>query len=383
MFEKCQLRRFALRKKQRAVGGPIKSSQACRLRRDILPHIAAGMIQLASRQMAIYIRRREFVGGLGGVVFGWPLAANAQQPKPARKVGILMPLAENDPESQRRIAALLQMLRQFGWVDGKTIVIETRFAGGNPESLPTLASELVRAKVDVIVTQAAQPVEALRAATTTIPIVMASVGDALGAGYVASLAHPGGNITGLTLVATDQSTKRLQLIKELLPTILRIAVLSNANAAGHRLQLKEMEPSAATLGLSLLSLPVQKADDIDSALRAATDAGAQAIITMDDPLIQSQRARIVAFALKQRLPVMGEFRPMTETGGVMSYGPNQIEMWKHAAIFVDKILNGTSPADLPVEQPTKFELVINLKTAKVLGLIMPHTLIVAADEVIE
>ena len=173
------------------------------------------------------------------------------------------------------------------------------------------------------------------------------------------------------------------LIKELLPTILRIAVLSNANAAGHRLQLKEMEPSAATLGLSLLSLPVQKADDIDSALRAVTDAGAQAIITMDDPLIQSQRARIVAFALKQRLPVMGEFRPMTETGGVMSYGPNQIEMWKHAAIFVDKILNGTSPADLPVEQPTKFELVINLKAAKVLGLIMPHTLIVAADEVIE
>jgi putative ABC transport system substrate-binding protein len=341
------------------------------------------MIQLASRQMAIGIRRREFVGGLGGVVFGWPLAANAQQPNRARKLGILMPLAENDAESQRRIAALMQMLRQFGWVDGKTIVIETRFAGGNPQSLPTLASELVRAKVDVIVTQAAQPVEALRAATTTIPIVMASVGDALGAGYVASLAHPGGNITGLTLVATDQSTKRLQLIKEFLPTILRIAVLSNENAAGHRLQLKEMEPSAATLGLSLLSLPVQKADDIDSALRAATDAGAQAIITMDDPLIQSQRARIVAFALKQRLPVMGEFRPMTETGGVMSYGPNQIEMWKHAAIFVDKILNGTNPADLPVEQPTKFELVINLKTAKVLGLIMPHTLIVAADEVIE
>jgi len=211
--------------------------------------------------MAIDVRRREFVGGLGGVLFGLPLAANAQQPKRARKVGILMPLAETDPESQRRIAALLQMLRQFGWVDGKTIVIETRFANGNPASLPTLASELVRAKVDVIVTQAAQPVEAVRAATTTIPIVMASVGDAWGAGYVASLAHPGGNITGLTLVATDQSTKRLQLIKELLPTILRIAVLSNANAAGHRLQLKEMEPSAATLGLSLLSLPVQKADD--------------------------------------------------------------------------------------------------------------------------
>ena len=316
-------------------------------------------------------------------MFGWPLAANAQQPNQPRKVGILMPLSESDTESQRRIAAFFQMLRQFGWIDGKTIVIEVRFASGDPKLLPTLASELVEAKVDVIVTQAAESVEAVRAATTTIPIVMASVGDALGAGYVASLAHPGGNITGLTLVATDQSTKRLQLIKELLPTVLRIALLSNANASGHRLQLKEMEPSAAALGLSLHSLPVQRPDEIVSALRAAEEAGAQAILTMDDPLIQSQRAQIVAFGLKQHLPVMGEFRPMTEAGAVMSYGPNQIEMWKHAAVFVDKILNGTSPANLPVEQPTKFELVINLKTAKLLGLIMPPTLLVAADEVIE
>jgi putative ABC transport system substrate-binding protein len=187
----------------------------------------------------------------------------------------------------------------------------------------------------------------------------------------------------LTLVATDQSAKRLQLIKELLPTVLRIALLSNANASGHRLQLKEMQPSAAALGLSLHSLPVQRPDEIVSALHAAMEAGAQAILTMDDPLIQSQRAQIVAFGLKQHLPVMGEFRPMTEAGAVMSYGPNQIEMWKHAAVFVDKILNGTSPANLPVEQPTKFELVINLKTAKLLGLIMPPTLLVAADEVIE
>jgi putative tryptophan/tyrosine transport system substrate-binding protein len=341
------------------------------------------MIQLGSGQMPIGIRRREFAGVVACAMFGWPVAANGQQPNRARKVGILMPLAENDPESQRRIAAFFQMLRQFGWVDGKTILIETRFAGGNPKLLPTLASELVLAKVDVIITQAAEPVEAVRAATTTIPIVMAAVGDALGAGYVKSLAHPGGNITGLTLVATDQSTKRLQLIKELLPAILRIALLSNANAVGHRLQIKEMEPSVAALGLSLLSLPVHTAGDIDSTLRAATDGGAQAIITMDDPLIQSLRARIVAFGLMHHLPVMGEFRPMTEAGGLMSYGPNQIDMWKHAAVFVDKILNGTSPADLPVEQPTKFELVINLKTAKALGLTVPDELIALADEVIE
>jgi putative ABC transport system substrate-binding protein len=212
---------------------------------------------------------------------------------------------------------------------------------------------------------------------------MASVGDAVGAGYIASLAHPGGNITGLTLVATDQSPKRLQLIKELLPTIVRVALLSNANASGHRLQLKEMEPAAAKLGLTLQSLALQTANDIDEALRTAVQANAQAIITMDDPLIQSQRDRIVEFALRQRLPVMGEFRPMTEAGAVMSYGPDQIDMWKHAAVFVDKIFNGAKPADLPVERPTKFELVINLKTAKAIGLALPSTLLVAADGVIE
>ena len=328
------------------------------------------------------MRRREFIAGFVGAA-AWSPTANAQQPNRVRKIGILMPLPENDPESQRRIAAFLQMLRQLGWLDGKSIMIEARYAGGDAKSLPTLASELVQAKTDVIVTQAAQPIEALRAATTIIPIVMASVGDALGAGYVASLAHPGGNITGLTLVATEQSTKRLQLIKELAPSIERIAVISNANASGHRLQVKAMEPAAVALGFSLVSLPLQMADEIDAALHTATEAGAQAIVTMDDPLIVTQRVRIVAYGLQQNLPVMGEFRPMTEAGAVMSYGPNVIEMWKRAAVFVDKILNGTSPADLPVEQPTKFELVINLKTAKVLGLRVPQTLLVAADELIE
>jgi putative ABC transport system substrate-binding protein len=294
-----------------------------------------------------------------------------------------MPLRENDPQTQLRIGAFSQVLRQIGWVDGQTIAFENRFSDGDPERLSELALDLVRANVDVIITQAAEPVEALHRATTSIPIVMASVGDAVGAGYVDSLAHPGGNITGLTLVATDQSAKRLQLIKELLPAATRVAVLSNANASGHRLQLKEMDPAAVKLGLVLQSLAVKNAKEIDEALRAAVRASSQAIITMDDPLIVSERDQIIEFGLRRHLPVMGEFRPMTEAGAVMSYGPNQIDMWKRAAIFVDKILKGSKPADMPVERPTKFELVINLKSARTIGLTVPPMLLVGADEVIE
>jgi len=300
-----------------------------------------------------------------------------------RRVGILMPLREDDPQSQLRITAFTEVLRQIGWIEGQTIAIEKRYSDGDSERLPSLASKLGKADLDVIVSQAAEPIEALRRVTPNIPIVMASVGDAVGSGYIKSLAHPGGNITGLTLVATDQGAKRLQLMKELLPGLVRVALLSNANASGHRLQLKEIMPAAAKLRLVPQSLAVQSAHDIDAALRAAALANVQAIITMDDPLIESQRERIIDFALKQRLPVMGERRPMTEAGGVMSYGPNLIDMWKHAAVFVDKILKGAKPADLPVEQPTKFELVVNLRSAKAIGLTVPATLLVAADEVIE
>jgi putative tryptophan/tyrosine transport system substrate-binding protein len=329
------------------------------------------------------MRRRNFIAGLAGTTVAWPFTTRAQQAEWMHRVGILMPLRESDPQSQARLAAFSQTLRQIGWVEGKTIAFEKRFSDGDPVRLPALVAELVQANVDVIVTQAAEPIEALHHATATIPIVMASAGDALGAGYITSLAHPGGNITGLTLVATEQGTKRLQLIKELLPRMLRVALLSNANAAGHRLQVQEMIPAAVKLGLVPQSLAVQNANDIDAALRTAVTANAQAIVTMDDPLIQSLRGKIVEFGRQQRLPVMGEFRPMTEAGGVMSYGPDQIDMWKHAAVFVDKILNGAKPADLPVERPTKFELVINLKTAKAIGLAVPSTLLVAADEVIE
>jgi putative ABC transport system substrate-binding protein len=294
-----------------------------------------------------------------------------------------MPIARGDLESQKRMGAFVQALQGFGWLEGKTVAFEMRFADGKPERLPDLAVELVQANVDLIVTMAAQPVEAVRKATSTIPIVMATVGDALGAGYVASLARPGGNVTGLTIFATEQSSKRLQLIKEFLPSLVRVALLWNANASGHRMQLTEMEQSAPALGLVLQSLPIRNAADLDRSFQAAVQAEVQTVVTMDDPLIQSGRVRIIEFAMRRRLPVMAEFRPITEAGGLMSYGPNQVEMWRRAATYVDKIFRGAKPADLPVERPTKFELVINLKTAKALGLEVPAMLLARADEVIE
>jgi putative ABC transport system substrate-binding protein len=329
------------------------------------------------------MRRREFTTLLCGAAATWPLVVRAEQSDRLRRVGVLQGLAESDPEWPRRFGAFKQRLQELGWTEGRNVAFEFRFAGGKPERLPGLAADLVQAGVDVILTNAAQPIEAARKATSTIPIVMASVGDALGAGYVASLARPGGNVTGLTLVATDQSAKRLQLVKEIVPNLVRVAVLWNGDASGHRLQLQEMERATPALGIVLQSLPIRNANEIDASLQAAVQAKAQAIVTMDDPVVQSQRGRIVAFAMRQRLPVMSEFRPATEAGALMSYGPNQVELWRRSAAYVDKILKGANPADLPVEQPTKFELVINLKTAKALGLEVPLQLQQLADEVIE
>jgi putative tryptophan/tyrosine transport system substrate-binding protein len=327
-------------------------------------------------------KRRNFLTVLCGVM-AWPLAARAQQIERVRRIGVLQGLAKSDPEWQRRFVAFSQGLQQQGWSEGRNITFEFRFADAKPERLSVLAAELVQANVDVIVTNAAQPIEAARKATSTIPIVMASVGDALGAGYVASLARPGGNITGLTLVATEQSAKRLQLIKEISPSLTRVALLWNAGASGHRLQMKEMEVAAPVLGIALQSLAIWNIDEVAESLQLAIQRNAQAVVTMDDPLIQSQHARIIEFTMRQHLPLMSEFRPGAEAGGLMSYGPNPIEMWRRAAFYVDKILRGAKPIDLPVEQPSKFELVVNLKTARAIGVEIPTSVLLLADEVIE
>jgi putative ABC transport system substrate-binding protein len=326
------------------------------------------------------MKRRDVLALLGGAA-AWPMATRAQER--VRVIGVLSGLSESDPIIQARVLAFAEALRQLGWTEGKNIRIEKRFSAGVPGKLPGLAKELVEARCDILVAEAAQAVDAARDATKTVPIVMTYVGDALGPGYIASLAHPGGNITGHTLVATDQAAKRLELLQKLNPDIKRIAVISNLNASGHIFQRKEMAIAAPKLGIELQQLPMTTAGELDATLRATIDGKAQAIITMEDPMVQSLRKNITDFGRKNRIPVMGEFRTMAEAGGVISYGPDQAAMWGHSAVYVDKILRGAKPGDLPVEQPAKFELVINLKTAREIELAIPQNLLVAADEVLE
>ncbi len=290
---------------------------------------------------------------------------------------------ESDPDTRARLAALKQGLEELGWRDGFNVVFDFRYAGGKFDQLPVLAAELIATNVDVILAQGSLPVEAVRTATRTVPIVMVSVGDAVGSGFVVSLARPGGNITGLVLVSPELGPKRLELVKETLPTLGRAAVLWNAGNASHKLQLKEMEAAARALGLQIQSLPAHTVDDLEEALLGATRSGAEAIITMDDALIQVRRQQIVALATEKRLPVVGEFRLLALAGALLSYGPSQTHLWRRAASYVDKIFKGARPADLPVEQPTRFELIINLKTAKALGIRISSALLARADEVIE
>jgi putative ABC transport system substrate-binding protein len=330
------------------------------------------------------MQRREFVALLGGAVAALPFPARAAwSPATVRRIGVLMPLAKSDPISQHVLEAFMLGLQKAGWSEGKNFVIELRYSEGKPERLPALAVELVQTNIDILVVWAAQAVDAARKATTTIPIVISAVGDALGAGYIASLAHPGGNITGFTLAATDQSTKRLQLIQQIAPGTTRVAVIWNNTASGHRFQMKELVPAAPTLGIELQSFPVLNTDQVVNALQAAEQAQAQALFVCEDPMIQSNRARIADFAMQKHWPVIGEFRPIVDAGGLMSYGPDNIDLWRRTAGVVDKILRGENPGDLPVEQPNKFELVINLKTAKAIGITVPPTLLATADDLVE
>jgi putative ABC transport system substrate-binding protein len=332
------------------------------------------------------MKRREFITALGSAAAApllWPVSLSAQQTARLPRIGVLLGVSPSDSEWLRRVASFTQALHLLGWTESRNVVFETRYAEGKLDRLPALVAELIQANVDIIVTQGSEPVQAARNATDTIPIVMASVGDAVGAGFVATLARPGGNVTGLTLVATEQSTKRLELLREILPRVARVAVLWNPKNASHPLQVKEVERAAPVLGIQLQSLPVSDAIDLEKALETAAQAGAEALITMDDFLIIGHRVRIVDLAMRRRLPVMGEFKPLASAGALMSYSPDQIDMWRRAAGYVDKIFKGAKPADLPVEQPIKFELIVNLKSAKALGLRIPESFLVRADEVIE
>jgi putative ABC transport system substrate-binding protein len=285
------------------------------------------------------MRRRDFILFvlLGCPVLLRPSLVYSQQAARVRRIGVLMPFAQDDRDAERWLDAFKQGLRSVGWSEAANLAYDIRYSEGRPERLPALASDLVRANPDVVVTSAAQPVDALRSATRTIPIVMAGIGDALGPGYVASLARPGGNITGLTIVATDQTGKRLELLQQV-SNLVRVAVIWNPGASGHVFQMKDLPQAAQNMGIALQSLPVRTVDEIDLALEASTQANAQGIYVMEDPMIQSRRARIIQFAIQHRLPVIGEFRPIAEGGALLSYGPNQLDLWRRAASYVDKIL---------------------------------------------
>jgi putative ABC transport system substrate-binding protein len=307
--------------------------------------------------------------------------AMAQQPAKILRIGIL--IAPSASSFSARVEALRRRLRELGYVEGKNIVIEYRYAEGKVERIPDLAAELVRLKVDVIVTSGGErTILAAKKASATIPIVFAGAGDPVGTGLVSSLARPGGNITGLSTMTPDLDGKRLELLKEAFPKVARVAFLWQSGWRGN-LALTDMEAAAKALGVKLLSLEVRSLDDFDSAFARAKRDGAQALINTPGGIISTQQRQVLDFAAKNRLPAMYHNSEFVEAGGLMSYGPSQTDQWRRAADFVDKILKGAKPADIPVEQPTKFEFIINLKTAKQIGLTIPQKALERADKVIK
>jgi len=325
------------------------------------------------------MRRREFITLLGGAA-AWPLAARAQQASKLPTIGFLG--SSTFSAMSEWIAAFAQRLRERGWIEGRTVAIEYRWAEGRAERAAEIAAEFVRLKVDVIVIYATPPTLAAKQATSAIPIVFAAAGDPLGAGLVVSLARPGGNVTGLSLQSTDLVGKRLELLREVVPGLRRLAIVANVGNPFAVLEMTEVQAAVHTLGLEVDTLEIRGAQDVVPAFEALTGR-AEALYVVTDPLVITNRARIRTLALGERLPTIYSSREYVEAGGLMSYGPNFPDLFRRAADYVDKILRGTKPADIPVEQPTKFDLVINLTTAKVLGLKVPDKLLVAADEVIE
>jgi putative tryptophan/tyrosine transport system substrate-binding protein len=321
------------------------------------------------------MKRREFILALGGAAATWPLAARAQQAAKIPRIGIIDDAPMWD--------AFRQGLRDLGYLEGQNIAIEYRIAEGKPDRLAAAAAELVRLPVAVIVTFGTPPTAAAKQATTTIPIVMIGIGDPVQAGFAQSLARPGGNITGNTILGPAVATKRLQLFKEAVPTVSRVAFLWNPDNASHPPHLKELQVAAPTLGLKLLPVAVRSVDELDSAFATMKRERPDGVLVTSDPLQQLHIDRIINFLTTNRLPGMFQVRENVVAGGLMSYGASLPDLFRHGASYVHRILQGTKPADLPVEQPTKFEMVINLKTAKALGLTIAESFLLRADEVIE
>jgi putative ABC transport system substrate-binding protein len=323
------------------------------------------------------MRRREFIMLLGAAA--WPLAAQAQQAGKLPTVGFLS--GQSASSGGHLTTAFAQRLHELGWIEGRTIAIEYRWMEGRNERAAEAAAELVRFNVDVIVGTGTTSAIAAKHATSVIPIVFLA-GDPVGSGLVASLARPGGNLTGLSNLSTDIAAKRLELLREVVSGLRRLAVLANVGSSASMLEMREVQAAATGLGLEVTTLEIERAEDIAPALQALKDH-ADALFVTADPLINSNRLRIGILALGARLPTIHNFRDNVEMAGLMSYGPNSPALFRRIADYVDKILRGVKPTDLPVEQPTKFDLVINLTTAKALGLALPESFLLRADEVIE
>jgi putative ABC transport system substrate-binding protein len=324
------------------------------------------------------VKRRDFITLLGGAAAAWPLAARAQQ----SAMPVIGFLGTTTPSAWSQwVAAFVQRLRDLGWIEGRTIAVEYRWAEGRDERFAEIAAEFVRLKVNVIVTSGTALLAA-KQATSVIPIVFAVANDPVGSGFVASLSRPGGNVTGLSLQSTDLAGKRLELLREVVPGLRRLAIMAHVGNPGAVLELAGIQTAARALGLEVATLEIRRAEDIAPTfemLKSRVDA----LYVETDALMSTHRIRINTLALAARLPTMHGGRAYVEAGGLMSYGPNYTELFRRAADLVDKVLRGQKPSDIPVEQPTNFDLIINLTTAKALGLDIPPTLLARADEVIE
>jgi putative ABC transport system substrate-binding protein len=325
------------------------------------------------------MKRRDFITVLGGVA-AWPLAARGQQANRLPTIGFLgsSTIANQGPWA----TAFVQRLRELGWIDGHTIAIEYRWADSRSERLTEIAAEFVRLKVDVILAVGTEAALAAKQATSVIPVVFPIAGDPIGNKLVASLARPGGNVTGLSNQASDLAAKRLELLRELVPALRRLAIMSNAISPNATVESSELHAATRTLAWEVVSLPIQRSEDISLAFESIRNR-ADALYVIGDPFMNRNRLRINTFALAKHVPTMYVQREYVEAAGLISYGPNYLDLNRRAGDYVDKILRGTKPGDIPIEQPTKFDLVINLITAKALGLDVPPTLLARADEVIE
>jgi putative ABC transport system substrate-binding protein len=329
------------------------------------------------------MKRREFITLLGGAAAAWPAMARAQTADPIRRIGVMMPLAESDSETQVRIAALRESLRKLGWIEGRNLRIDYRWGVSDPERARTVAKELVGLIPDVILPSTTQMLAAVQAETHSIPIVFVNVSDPIGTGLVASLARPGGNVTGFTNFEYATGGKWLEILKEIAPAVTRVALIANLKNPNTALYMRTIEPAAPGLGLHLSVAGVNDVAEIERAIEASAREAKVGLLIMPDPLTIAHRELIVALAARHGLPVAYPYRYFVTIGGLFSYGIDSTDLYRRAASYVDRILKGANPGDLPIQQPTKFELAINLKTAKALGLTVPLTLQASADEVIE